>query len=118
MKLRLDVWGLVAMATLSCGGSNTAGITTMGTLGEPATALISGNLVFVNASMNAMDEDQGYFGMLIDSGSPVVLIDPSLFNKTPPTTNAQIKVNLGLSAAMGSPSSSSTTPRRCRSRLQ
>src|SRR5579862_756690 len=100
MNLRLGVWGLVAVATLSCGGSNnnsnTTGITTMGTLGEPATALISGNLVFVSASMNAMDEDPGYFGMLIDSGSPVVLIDPSLFNKTPPTAAAQIptKVNL------------------------
>ncbi|HEX3905703.1 MAG TPA: aspartyl protease family protein [Polyangia bacterium] len=107
MKLRLNVCGLVALAALSCGSSssNNAGITTMGTLGEPATALISGNLVFVNASMNAMDEDPGYFGMLIDSGSPVVLIDPSLFNKTPPTTNAQIptKVNLGLIGASGQP---------------
>ncbi len=78
---------------------------TSGMLGEPSTALIAGNLIFVNASMNAMDETQGYFGMLIDSGSPVVLIDPTLFNTSPPTTDAQIptKVDLGLLDANGNP---------------
>src|SRR5580692_4076648 len=104
MKLNLLVWGLVATATLSCGsgGSSSSppdsGISTDGMLGTPSTALIAGNLIFVNASMNAMDEDPGSFGMLIDSGSPVVLIDPSLFGTTPPTTAAKIPtmVNLGL----------------------
>jgi len=109
MKLSLVVWGLVAATTLSCGGgsggSPNSGITTMGTLGEPATALIAGNLIFVNASMNMMDEDPGSFGMLIDSGSPVVLIDPTLFNGPPPTTTSQISthVNLGLLDAAGQP---------------
>jgi Aspartyl protease/PDZ domain len=108
MKLGLSLWGILATATLSCGGSTgpqPAGISTTGTLGEPTTALISGNLIFVNASMNAMDEDLGSFGMLIDSGSPVVLIDPSLFNTPPPTTAAQIPttVNLGLLDASGQP---------------
>ena len=43
--------------------------------------------------------------MLIDSGSPVVLIDPSLFGTTPPTTAAKIPttVNLGLLDASGQP---------------
>jgi Aspartyl protease/PDZ domain len=74
-------------------------------LGEPSTAVISGNLIFVNASMNMMDQTPGTFGMLIDSGSPVVLIDPTLFNTPPPTSAAQIPthVNLGLLDAAGNP---------------
>ena len=109
MKLNLVVCGLVTAATLSCGSSGSSsteqGITTMGMLGTPSTALVAGNLIFVNASMNMMDEDPGSFGMLIDSGSPVVLIDPSLFGTTPPTTAAKIPttVNLGLLDASGQP---------------
>ena len=110
MKLNLVVWGLVATATLSCGSGGSSsppdsGISTMGMLGQPSTALIAGNLIFVNASMNTMAEDLGSFGMLIDSGSPVVLIDPSLFGTTPPTTAAQIPttVDLGLLDATGQP---------------
>jgi hypothetical protein len=109
MKLNLLVCGLVTAATLSCGSSGSSspgpGITTMGMLGEPSTALVAGNLIFVNASMNMMNEDPGSFGMLIDSGSPVVLIDPSLFGTTPPTTAAKIPttVNLGLLDATGQP---------------
>ena len=77
----------------------------MGTLGEPSTALIAGNLIFVNASMNAMDENPGSFGMVVDSGSPVVLIDPSLFGATAPTATAEIPttINLGLLDATGQP---------------
>ncbi len=102
MKPTLLVCGLVMAATLSCGSSGSSdtgpGLTTMGMLGKPSVALIAGNLIFVSASMNAMDEDPGSFGMLIDSGSPVVLIDPSLFGTTPPTTTAKISttVSLGL----------------------
>ena len=113
MRLSLVVWGLIGTTTLSCGGSGGGsggsppgpGIMTTGTLGEPSTALIAGNLIFVNASMNMMDQDPGSFGMLIDSGSPVVLIDPSLFNTTPPTTAANISttVDLGLLDAAGQP---------------
>jgi hypothetical protein len=108
MKLNL-VWGLVATATLSCSGSSSGppvtALSTMGTLGEPASALIAGNLIYVNASVNTMDEVSGHFGMLIDSGSPAVLLDPTLFNTTPPTTTAQISttVNLGLLDAAGQP---------------
>jgi hypothetical protein len=106
MKLRLRAWGLLlALGASSCNGNGSSGISTMGTLGEPSTALISGNLVFVNASMNAMDENPGLFGMLIDSGSPVVLIDPTLFGGSGPTSASQIPttVNLGLLDAAGNP---------------
>jgi len=110
MKLGLVMWGLVATTTLSCGSGSSGtppgpGLTTMGTLGEPTTALVAGNLIFVNASMDMMAENPGSFGMLIDTGSPVVLIDPSLFGGTPPTTAAKIPttVSLGLLDAAGLP---------------
>jgi hypothetical protein len=110
MKPHFVIWGLVATAALSCGSSGSSsppdsGISTTGMLGDPSTALIAGNLIFVNASMNTMAEDPGSFGMLIDSGSPVVLLDPSLFGGTPPTAAAQIStmVDLGLLDARGQP---------------
>jgi hypothetical protein len=105
--MRMGILGLVAMTLLgeaSCGGSGSGAISATG-LGQPSTALIAGNLIFVNAATDGMKEQQGYFGMLIDSGSPVVLLDPTLFNRTPPTTDAQIPitVNLGLLNANGNP---------------
>jgi Aspartyl protease/PDZ domain len=106
MKLRLTalrppLLSLILTTALACGGSggsNNTPLMTSGMLGEPSTAVISNNLIFVNASMNMMDQTPGIFGMLVDTGSPVVLIDPTLFNAPPPTTNAQIatKVDLGL----------------------
>jgi hypothetical protein len=113
MKLRLasvrtgvGILGLVAMTVLtvsSCGGGS-PGVSATG-LGEPSTALIAGNLIFVNAATDGMKEQQGAFGMLIDSGSPVVLLDPTLFDRTPPTSEAQIPitVKLGLLDANGDP---------------
>ena len=66
MKLSLVVCGLVTASTLSCGssGSSVMGpeLTTMGMLGEPTTALVAGNLIFVKASMNMMDENLGFLG--------------------------------------------------------
>jgi hypothetical protein len=113
MKPRLGIarpalLSLLLTTVLGCGGSNESPLTplmTSGMLGEPSTAVISNNLVFVNASMNTMDQTPGTFGMLIDTGSPVVLIAPTLFNTPPPTTDAQIstKVDLGLLDASGKP---------------
>lgn len=98
---------LLLTSALGCGGNSgpPAPLMTSGMLGEPSTAIISNNLIFVNASMNALDEAPGTFGMLVDTGSPVVLIDPTLFNTPPPTTDAQIatKVDLGLLDASGAP---------------
>jgi hypothetical protein len=115
MKLRLAachplLLTFVLTAALACKSNSDSvyvgpPLMTSGMLGEPTTAVIAGNLIFVNASMNATDETQGVFGMLIDSGSPVVLIDPTLFDTSPPTTTAQIptKVDLGLLDASGNP---------------
>ena len=109
MKLSLVVCGLVTASTLSCGSSGSSihpgpELTTTGMLGEPTTALVAGNLIFVKASMNMMDEKFGVFGMLIDSGSPVVLIDPTLFGKnTKPPTTISTTADLGLLDATGQP---------------
>ena len=114
MKLRLAacrpaLLSLVLTTPLACGGNGSGSggppLMTSGTWGEPSATVIAGNLIFVNASMNATDETPSAFGMLIDSGSPVVLIDPSLFSTPPPTTVAQIptKVDLGLLDASGNP---------------
>ena len=115
MKLRLRVCGILpvlaafwALSLSSCGGGGGNAepkLSTMGMLGQPSTTMISDNLIFVSASLDGMDEDPGRFGMLVDSGSPVVLIDPSLFGGTPPATTADIptKVNLGLLDASGQP---------------
>lgn len=77
----------------------------MGMLGQPSTTMISDNLIFLSASLNGMAEDPGRFGMLVDSGSPVVLIDPALFGGTPPGSTAEIPttINLGLLNASGQP---------------
>jgi hypothetical protein len=104
-SMRMGVLGVAAVMVLtgpSCGGGS--GISATG-LGQPSTALIAGNLIFVNAATDGMNEEQGFFGMLIDSGSPVVLLDPTLFNRPPPTTSGQIPitVNLGLLDANGNP---------------
>jgi hypothetical protein len=114
MKLRLAaarpaLFSLVLTGALACGGSNgggnTAPLTISGMLGTPSTAIVSENLIYVNASINAMDQTPGVFGMLVDTGSPVVLIDPTQFNTPPPTTDAEIptKVDLGLLGASGTP---------------
>jgi len=93
---------LVLTTALACGGNagppSTPPLNISGMLGTPSTAVISNNLIYVNASMNTVDETAGTFGMLVDTGSPVVLIDPTLFNTPPPTTDAEIptKVDLGL----------------------
>lgn len=111
MKLRLGVCSLVALVALSCGGGGgnpmtmtmvDSGISATGMLGQPSTALISGNLIFVNASLNMMPEVTRTFGVLIDSGSPVLLIDPTLFGASPPTQIATT-IDLGLLDAQGQP---------------
>ncbi|HMC95943.1 MAG TPA: aspartyl protease family protein [Polyangia bacterium] len=91
--------GLLGILATSCGGGS-SGYATMGMLGSPSSAVVGTNLVFANAALNGTPEVQAglAFGMLIDTGSPVVLIDPSFFNMPGPATNADItgNINLGL----------------------
>jgi hypothetical protein len=71
---------------------------TTGMLGNPSSAVVGANLVFANASLNGTPELQPglAFGMLIDTGSPVVLIDPTFYNMAPPATSAEIMANIDL----------------------
>ncbi|HEY5089264.1 MAG TPA: aspartyl protease family protein [Polyangia bacterium] len=91
--------GLLGILAISCGGGS-SGYATMGMLGSPSSAVVGANLVFANAALNGTAElfPGQAFGMLIDTGSPVVLIDPSFFNMPGPATNADItgNINLGL----------------------
>jgi hypothetical protein len=80
----------------------------MGTLGNPSSTVVGTNLVFVNASLNGTSEIEPdlNFGVLIDTGSPTVLIDPSFFEQMPAmVTNADIDttINLSLLDSSGNP---------------
>ncbi|HSS37293.1 MAG TPA: hypothetical protein VLT58_00850, partial [Polyangia bacterium] len=96
MKLRLSIL-TAALAIVSCGGSDSKYATT-GMLGIPSSAVVGANLVFAAASVNGSPETQSAeFGVLIDSGSPVVLLDPDFFGLPAPATanDVQTHVDLG-----------------------
>ena len=104
MKLGLTcAFALLGLGGLSCGGSGGGSnpkYSTMGMLGNPSSTVVGTNLVFIDAALNGMDElfPDLNFDVLIDTGSPTVLIDPSFFSLTPPTvTNASIQTNINLS---------------------
>ncbi|MFL5308301.1 MAG: aspartyl protease family protein [Polyangia bacterium] len=82
---------------MSCGGGDSKYATT-GMLGIPSSAVVGANLVFAAAAVNGSPETESVeFGVLIDSGSPVVLIDPEFFNLPAPATanDVQTHVDLG-----------------------
>ncbi|MES1207458.1 MAG: aspartyl protease family protein [Pseudomonadota bacterium] len=86
-----------AVAIVSCGGGDSKYATT-GDLGIPSSAVVGANLVFAAAAVDGSPESQSAeFGVLIDSGSPVVLIDPHYFNLPAPATanDVQTHVDLG-----------------------
>ncbi len=93
----LGMVGMVGVVVSSCGGGS-SGYATMGMVGTPSSAIVGANLVFANAALNgSFEQSPGLaFGMLIDSGSPVVLVDPSFFSMAPPTTTAQVSANINL----------------------
>jgi hypothetical protein len=105
MKLRLAcAFALLGFGGSSCGGGS-GSVTypkyaTMGMLGNPSSTVVGTNLVFVNAALNGTSqiEPDLNFGVLIDTGSPTVLIDPSFFEQMPATvTNANIDTTINLS---------------------
>ncbi len=95
MKHRLSVL-LAALAVASCGGGDSKYAVT-GTLGIPSSTVMGANLIFASASMNGSPELAGTeFGMLIDSGAPVVLIDPSFFGQPDPLTADEVQTHVDL----------------------
>jgi hypothetical protein len=95
MKLRLSMLG-AALALASCGGGDSKYATT-GMLGIPSSAVVGANLVFAAAAVNGSPETPSVeFGVLIDSGSPVVLIDPGYFSLPGPATATDVQTHLDL----------------------
>ncbi|HZL17373.1 MAG TPA: hypothetical protein VFG23_06480, partial [Polyangia bacterium] len=105
MKLALTcAFALLGFGGASCGSGSGGGsipkYSTMGMLGNPSSTVVGTNLVFIDAALNGMDElfPDLNFDVLIDTGSPTVLIDPSFFYQTPPTvTGANILTTINLS---------------------
>lgn len=110
MKLGLSML-LVAVAVGSCGGGDSKYAVT-GTLGIPSSTVMGANLIFADASMNGSAEVAGTeFGMLIDSGAPVVLIDPSFFGQPDPLTAADVQTHIDLGFLQeGTPPTPPTPP--------
>jgi len=95
MKRRVSML-LAALSMASCGGGDSRYAVT-GTLGIPSSTVLGANLIFAEASLNgSLAQPDGEFGVLIDSGSPVVLIDPSHFGQPGPATANDVKVNVDL----------------------
>lgn len=87
---------LAALCAASCGGGDSKYAVT-GTLGIPSSTVIGANLIFAEASLNGdLAQADGEFGVLIDSGSPVVLIDPAHFGQPGPATANDVKTNIDL----------------------
>ncbi|HXJ23703.1 MAG TPA: aspartyl protease family protein [Polyangia bacterium] len=96
--MKHPLWVVVlASVAASCGSSSETKYEVTGMLGIPSSTIVGANLIFVDAAVNGSPE-QTPFGVLIDSGSPVVLIDPEMFGlPTPATANdVQKNVDLGL----------------------
>jgi hypothetical protein len=86
---------LLALVAASCGSSSEPKYEVSGMLGIPSSTIVGANLIFVDAAVNGSPE-QTSFGVLIDSGSPVVLIDPQMFGLAPPATPDQVQQNIDL----------------------
>ncbi len=85
----------LALAAASCGGDAKYALT--GTLGIPSSTVVGANLIFADASLNGSPAAPDVeFGVLIDSGSPVVLIDPSFFGLPGPATSADVQTHVDL----------------------
>jgi hypothetical protein len=98
MKIRLSMSMLVSsvLAAAACGGGDSKYAVT-GTLGIPSSTVEGANLIFADAVIDGSPEVPGTeFGVLIDSGSPVVLIEPALFNLPDPATAADVQTHLDL----------------------
>jgi hypothetical protein len=93
MKHRLVI--LLVLVAASCGGNGETKYEVTGTLGIPSSTVVGANLVFIDANVNGQDE-QTPFGVLIDSGSPVVLVDPDMFGLPAPQTAADVQTHIDL----------------------
>jgi hypothetical protein len=79
---------------LGCGGGG-SGLSTMGMLGIPSSAVLADNVMIVDAALN------GYVGgrLLVDTGSPFTLVDPGEFPGATLAPTTQVTVNIGIGSA-------------------
>jgi len=87
--------GLVcALAGFGCGGggggASPSGFPTMGMPGIPSPARVGANLVFAEVSINAQPPSF----LLIDTGSPVTLVDPKMYPAISFPQTPQVTVNV------------------------
>ncbi|HVY38682.1 MAG TPA: aspartyl protease family protein [Polyangia bacterium] len=96
MKTRLSMLA-AAVAIVSCGDGGDSKYATTGSLGIPSSAVVGANLVFAAASVNGSPSTEpAEFGVLIDTGSPVVLIEPGLFGLPAPATADDVQTHIDL----------------------
>lgn len=101
MKRPLSMLLFAVLAAVSCGGGD-AKYAVTGTLGIPSSTVVGSNLIFAKASLNGSSQlPDVEFGVLIDSGSPVVLIDPAYFGRPDPATAAEVQTHVDLGFMRG-----------------
>src|SRR5215831_9773635 len=82
---------LVSVSGPGCGGGSPSGIHSVGMLGVPSPALVGVNLLFVNAELNGRAGGR----MLVDTGSPFTLVDPTPFTGLTLPGGPAVTVNIG-----------------------
>jgi len=86
---RLTAVVVVALALIAC-DDDPSGFPTMGMAGIPSPTKLGANLIFADVELNG--HPGGRLG--VDTGSPVVLIDPTKFPGAQVPTQTQIRGNL------------------------
>jgi gag-polyprotein putative aspartyl protease/PDZ domain len=81
---------LVALPT--CGGGGGDGIRIMGTIGVPSPALVGANVVIIDAQLNGHPGGR----LLVDTGSPVTLVNPAEFPGASLPQQAQVIIDVGI----------------------
>jgi hypothetical protein len=85
----------LATATACGGGGAPPKYAITGTLGIPSSAVVGSNLIFADAAINGSPQHSSA-GLVIDSGSPVVLLDPTFFGLPAPATASDVLANVDL----------------------
>ena len=83
---------LALVALPACGGGGGDGIRVMGTIGVPSPALVGANIVIIDAQLDGHPGGR----LLVDTGSPVTLVNPGEFPGASLPQQAQVVVDIGI----------------------
>jgi gag-polyprotein putative aspartyl protease/PDZ domain len=83
---------LALVALPACGGGGGDGIRVMGTIGVPSPALVGANVLIIDAQLDGHPGGR----LLIDTGSPVTLVNPGEFPGASLPQQAQVVVDIGI----------------------